>query len=110
MSDFPATGYVLASLLVMGAVTVALRWLPFVLIRALRGSELVRVLGVTMPVGVMVALVAFTMVGRTGDPGGWWAAPIALAVTVGLHLWRRQAALSILASTALYMVLVNVLG
>ena len=67
MSDFPATGYVLASLLVMGAVTVALRWLPFVLIRALRGSELVRVLGVTMPVGVMIVLVAFTMVGRTGD-------------------------------------------
>ena len=120
----PGSGYVLASLLVMGAVTVALRWAPFAFIRVLRGSELVRFLGVTMPVGVMVALVAYTLVdrmglvdggdaaagGAAGDPGGWWAAPLALAVTVILHLWRRNAAMSILAGTALYVVLVNVVA
>lgn len=134
----PDSGYVLASLLVMGAVTVALRWAPFAFIRVLRGSELVRLLGVTMPVGVMVALVAYTLVDRmglvgggdaaagsgeggggtgffdavvaNGDPGGWWAAPLALAVTVGLHLWRRNSALSILAGTALYVLLVNVIA
>lgn len=120
----PDSGYVLASLLVMGAVTVALRWAPFAFIRVLRGSELVRFLGVTMPVGVMVALVAYTLVDRmgligggdggaeaaAGDPGAWWAAPLALAVTVGLHLWRRNSALSILAGTALYVLLVNVIA
>lgn len=124
----PDSGYVLASLLVMGAVTVALRWAPFAFIRVLRGSELVRFLGVTMPVGVMVALVAYTLVDRmglvgggdgqggaaaeaaAGDPGGWWAAPLALAVTVGLHLWRRNSALSILAGTAAYVLLVNVVA
>ena len=66
----PGSGYVLASLLVMGAVTVALRWAPFAFIRVLRGSELVRFLGVTMPVGVMVALVAYTLVDRMGLIGG----------------------------------------
>ncbi|MFC3849537.1 AzlD domain-containing protein [Corynebacterium hansenii] len=117
----PDYGYVLVSLLVMGAVTVALRWAPFAFIRVLRGSELVRFLGVTMPVGVMVALVAYTLVGRMGlvggdgaggggDPGGWWAAPLALAATVALHLWRRNAAVSILVGTALYVVLVNVVA
>ncbi|WP_295626413.1 branched-chain amino acid transporter permease [uncultured Corynebacterium sp.] len=125
----PDSGYVLLSLLVMGAVTVALRWAPFLFIKSLRGSELVRFLGVTMPVGVMVALVAYTMVDRmglvgsgdggasaegaaavAGDPGGWWAAPLALAVTVILHLWRRNAAVSILVGTALYVVLVNVVA
>lgn len=120
----PGSGYVLASLLVMGAVTVALRWAPFAFIRVLRGSELVRFLGVTMPVGVMVALVAYTLVdrmglvgggdaaagGAAGDPGGWWAAPLALAVTVILHLWRRNAAVNILVGTALYVVLVNVVA
>ncbi|QGS34461.1 branched-chain amino acid ABC transporter permease [Corynebacterium xerosis] len=116
----PGSGYVLASLLGMGAVTVALRWAPFAFIRVLRGSELVRFLGVTMPVGVMVALVAYTLVDRmglvgggdaaAGDPGGWWAAPLALTVTVILHLWRRNAAVSILAGTALYVVLVNVVA
>lgn len=116
----PDTTYVLISLLVMGSVTVALRWAPFAFIRVLRGSELVRFLGVTMPVGVMVALVAYTLVDRmglvgdagagSGDPGGWWAAPVALAVTIGLHLWRHSAALSILAGTAVYVVLVNVVA
>ena len=114
----PEPGYVVASLVVMGAVTVALRWAPFAFIRVLRGSELVRFLGVTMPVGVMVALVAYTLVDRmgmigggdAGDPGGWWAAPLSLLVTVALHVWRRNAALSILVGTALYVVLVNVVA
>ena len=48
--------------------------------------------------------------GAAGDPGGWWAAPLALAVTVILHLWRRNAAVSILVGTALYVVLVNVVA
>lgn len=110
----PATGYVLLSLCVMGAVTLALRWAPFLFIRALRGSELVDFLGVTMPVGVMVALVAHTLAGRMstdgGDPGGWWAAPLSLALTVGLHLWRRNAAVSILTGTIVYVLLVNVVA
>lgn len=109
-TGFPAPGHILASLVVMGAVTVLLRWLPFVFIRSLRDSALVGFLGVTMPVGVMAALVAYTLTGRTGDPGGWWAAPVALAATVALHLWRRSAAVSILAGTALYMLLVNMVA
>ncbi|WP_448852003.1 branched-chain amino acid transporter permease [Corynebacterium sp. 335C] len=103
-------GYVLASLLVMGAVTLALRWAPFAFVRVLRDSEVLRVLGRTMPVGVMVALVAFTLAGAAEAPGPFWPAPVALVATVALQLWRRSMALSIFAGTALYMVLVNLVA
>ncbi|MEJ6018558.1 AzlD domain-containing protein [Corynebacterium sp. H113] len=111
----PSSGFVLASLLVMGAVTVLLRWLPFAFVRALKGSSLFQFLGVTMPVGVMVALVVYTVFARmgigaqnVGDPGGMWAAPLALLATFVLHLWRRSAVLAVFAGTGVYMVLVNV--
>lgn len=109
----PSPSFILASLLVMGAVTVLLRWMPFVFVKALKGSALFQFLGITMPVGVMVALVVYTLFSRIGinggegDPGGVWAAPTALVVTVLLHMWRRSAVLSVFAGTALYMVLVN---
>lgn len=100
----------------MGGVTVLLRWVPFVFVKALKGSALFQFLGVTMPVGVMVSLVVYTLFSRAGisggegDPGGAWAAPVALVVTVLLHLWRRSAVLSVFAGTALYMVLVNLVA
>lgn len=100
-------GYVIASLLVMGAVTVALRWAPFGFVRALGDSEILRALGRTMPVGVMVALVAFTMAGAAEEPGPFWPAVAALVLTVALQLWRRSMVLSIFGGTAAYMVLVN---
>nr|WP_120492755.1 AzlD domain-containing protein [Corynebacterium lactis] len=113
MNVLPDSGYVLAALFAMGAVTVLLRALPFVFVRALKDSPLFQFLGLTMPVGVMVALVVYTVFGRVGlagsegDPGAAWAAPIALLVTIGLHWWKRNAVLSIFAGTAVYMVLVN---
>lgn len=113
MTALPDSGYVLAALFAMGAVTVALRALPFAFVRTLKGSPLFEFLGTTMPVGVMVALVVYTVFGRLGlsgeggDPGAAWAVPVALLVTIGLHWWRRNTVASIFVGTALYMVLVN---
>lgn len=118
MTALPDSGYVLAALVAMGLVTVALRALPFAFVRALRGSALFEFLGTTMPVGVMVALVAYTVVDRLGldgsggegDPGAAWAVPVALGVTIALHCWKRNAVASIFVGTALYMVLVNLVA
>lgn len=103
-------GYVMASLLVMGAVTVALRWAPFAFVRALRDSEILAALARTMPVGVMVALVAFTMAGYAGGGRPLWPAAVALALTIALQVWRGSMAWFILAGTACYMVLVNLVA
>ena len=112
----PSPTYILITLAAMGIVTVALRWIPFAFVHALRDSAFFGFLGRVMPVGVMVALVVYALFARMdllgggasgADPGGLWAAPLALVVTIGLHLWRRNSLLSIFAGTALYMVLVN---
>ena len=45
----------------VGIVTVMLRQLPFSALRLLKGSNLVGMLGMTMPVGVMTVLVVYTI-------------------------------------------------
>lgn len=110
MVRVPSTGYVLAALAVFLVVTFALRAAPFLLIDRLRDSAAVAWLGARMPVGIMVILVVYTLreTPFTAAPHG---APelVALAVTVGLHLWRRNALLSIVGGTALYVALTMLL-
>ena len=92
----------------VGIVTVMLRQLPFSALRLLKGSNnLVGMLG--MPVGVMTVLVVYTIAHQTAEPGGIWSSLIASAVTLAVHWWRRSAALSIVAGTVCYMVIVNLI-
>lgn len=100
---------VLGVLIPVALVTVALRQLPFSALKLLKGSEFVGMLGMTMPVGVMAALVIYTLHSQLAAPGGLGASLIAVAVTVALHAWRRSAGLSIVGGTLSYMLLVNLL-
>jgi branched-subunit amino acid transport protein AzlD len=102
----PEPTAIAASLLVAGVVTVALRALPFVVIAPLRRSPVVRYLGVHLPAGIMVILTIYTLreVPLRPWPHGLPEA-IALAVTLGLHLWRRSAVLSLVVGTGAYVVL-----
>lgn len=106
----PSTGYLLAGLGVMFLVTLVLRAAPFVALTRLRDSEVVRYLGRTMPAGVMVVLVIYTLRDTTTALGSWLPAATALAVTLGLHLAFRRAAISIVAGTAVFMLLQAWLG
>lgn len=106
----PSTGYLLAGLGVMFLVTVALRAAPFVALTRLRESPIVRYLGVTMPAGVMVVLVVYTLSDTTTSLGSWLPAVTALVITLGVHLAFRRAALSIVLGTATFMLLSSWLG
>ncbi|MFD5946954.1 branched-chain amino acid transporter permease [Streptomyces collinus] len=106
MPDIP---YAVAAILVAAAVTWGLRALPFAALAPLRASGTVRYLGTVMPVGVMVILVAYCLRDAPGT-GSRAVAPLAaLAVTVGLHLWRRNALLSIFGGTAVSVLLASAL-
>lgn len=106
MTDtMPSTGYLLAGLGVMFVVTLVLRAAPFVALTRLRDSQVVRYLGRTMPAGVMVVLVVYTLRDTTTDLGSWLPAAAALAVTLGVHLTLRRAAISIVLGTATFMLL-----
>jgi branched-subunit amino acid transport protein AzlD len=106
MSD---STYLWAASLTMFAVTFALRALPFAALKPLRASALVLFLQRHLPAGIMVTLAVYTLrtVSLREPPHGLPEAA-ALAVTVALHLWRRNAVASIIAGTVAYVLLVNV--
>ncbi|GAB3593803.1 Branched-chain amino acid transport protein (AzlD) [Corynebacterium faecale] len=100
-------GQVAAVLIPVAIITVLLRLFPFAAMRGVKNNQLMAVLGRTMPVGVMVVLVIYTLFSQTGEPGGIAASLIAVSVTALLHWWRRSAGLSIVGGTVAYMMLVN---
>lgn len=100
---------ILATLLVVFAVTYLLRLAPFVALRRLGESPLVAFLGRTMPLGVMLVLVVYTLreVDLTAAPFGL-PELAGVGVTAGLHLWRRNALLSIVGGTLAYVAVLAV--
>jgi branched-subunit amino acid transport protein AzlD len=101
--------YVLSAVLVSAAVTWTLRAAPFAMLAPLRHSALLAYIGDRMPVGVMVILAAYTL--RDTEPGVLTSAgpaALALAITIGLHLWRGSMTLSIFAGTAAYVLVTSV--
>lgn len=102
--------YVLGGLAVMGAVTVMLRLAPFAALARLQQSRLVAFLGTYMPAGVMVILVIYTLKDTTGAVASWLPVAVGLLTTIGIHLWRRSAVLSVLVGTAVYVTAVSLLA
>jgi branched-subunit amino acid transport protein AzlD len=107
----PDNTYILLLVGVSAAVTWALRALPFAALAPMRHSRVVRYLSVHMPVGVMVMLAIYTLhtAPRETFRDVLWLV-VGVAVTAGLHVWRRQALLSILVGTTVYVALVSTLG
>jgi branched-subunit amino acid transport protein AzlD len=103
--------YVLSAVLVSAAVTWTLRAAPFAMLAPLRRSAPLAYIGDRMPVGVMVILAAYTL--RDTDPvvlTSAGPAVLALAITIGLHLWRGSMTLSIFAGTAAYVLVTSVIA
>ncbi|MFB7712281.1 branched-chain amino acid transporter permease [Streptomyces sp. NPDC056105] len=103
----PDTPYLLAAVAVSTAITWALRALPFAALAPLRASATVQYLSTRMPAGVMVILLAYCLRDLPMTQSRAIAPLAALAVTIGLHLWRRNALLSILGGTAVHVILAS---
>ena len=100
----------IAVVAICAAVTVALRALPFVCFGGKKGvPRIVAALGETLPPAIMAALVVYCLksvpFGTFGDGARQL---IAAAAVVALHLWKKNTLLSIIGSTAVYMILVVV--
>ena len=95
---------------VIAAVTILLRFAPFVVFGGGRPTpRYILYLARVLPCAIMALLVVYCL--RGADPlGPTHALPELLAGTavVVLRLWRKNTLLSIAAGTALYMVLVQV--
>ena len=104
----PDTLYVASAIAVMALTTFALRALPFALLRPLRSSALVAYLGVYLPAGIMLVLVMYSLRHVSiSAPAHGIPEVLAVSATVGVHLWRKNAVLSIVGGTVIYVVLVN---
>ena len=99
----------LITILAIAVGTQFTRWLPFWLFPEKKDPPaVVLYLGKMLPPAMMGLLVVYSL--RSTDLlGGSHGIPeaIAVAVTAGLHLWRRNTLLSILAGTVCYMLLVQ---
>lgn len=89
--------------------TVVMRFLPFLAFGSGRQTpEFVRYLGRALPSAVFGMLVVYSLKDVSVVSGSHGAPEaIAIAVTVGLHLWKRQMLLSIAGGTIVYMLLVQ---
>lgn len=111
--------YLAGALASAGLITMALRALPFAVLKPLRESQLVLALGLWMPVGILAILAASTFASAAKldtalaeatsvDPGLLLKAVMAAAVTVIVHLLGgRRTLLSIGLGTVTYVALVN---
>ena len=89
--------------------TMGIRFLPFLVFSAKRPTpKYVQYLGKALPAAIFSMLVVYCLKnvsllsGSHGIPEA-----VAIAVTVGLHLWKRQILLSVAGGTVCYMMLIQ---
>ena len=94
---------------VIAGVTIALRFAPFLLLRGRETPKFIAYLGRVLPYAIMGMLVVYCLRG-TGFAAAsdWMPQAIATTLVVALHIWKRNTLLSIIAGTACYMILVQV--
>lgn len=97
---------------VIALVTALLRFLPFWIFGSSRPvPKVIRYLGSVLPYSVMGMLVVYCLKNVAfGAIQGFLPSLISVAVVVLLHIWKRNTLLSILGGTALYMVMIRLLG
>ena len=93
---------------VMAAVSALLRFLPFVVFRK-RTPPYIAYLGRVLPPAIIGMLVVYCLKDVTVTAAPYGLPELIACLTVAaVQLWRRSSLWSILAGTAVYLVLVNV--
>ena len=90
--------------------TVLTRFLPFMIFRSSKPTpQYVQYLGKALPAAIFSMLIVYCLKNVSLFSGSHGLPELlAIAVIVGLHLWKRQMLLSIAGGTICYMVLVQV--
>ena len=101
------------ALLIIGVSAVATfltRALPFLLFPPHKKTPaFILYLGKVLPFAIMGMLVVYCLRGTTFvQIGNWLPQAISVALVVALHVWKKNTLLSIIAGTACYMALVQV--
>ena len=100
--------HVMIMIAVMAFVTMLLRFLPFMIFGERKTPAYIDFLGKYLPYAIMGMLVVYCLKGMsfTSAPFGI-PEIIAVALTAGLHVWKRNTLLSIICGTVCYMILIQ---
>ena len=98
--------YMLAAIASMFVATFIVRVLPFVALRKLRDNRYINDIGRNLPPTIMLLLVIYCMkdVNFSRAPFGG-PELVSIGLVVIMHLWKRNALLSIGAGTTLFIIL-----
>lgn len=101
--------YALLIVLTMSAVTILLRFLPFLVFGKRETPKFVEYLGNVLPYAVMAMLVVYCLKGVSfiSVP---FAIPeiVSVVMVVLIHTWKRNTLLSIVLGTICYMILIRI--
>ncbi len=104
------TIYVLLMTLMLSLLIIVTRVLPFMISRLIKNSTTIRTLGRSLPAYIMVLLVIFEInIAEFNHFPYGIPAIIALIVVTGVHCWRRNIMLSIIAGTLTYILLMQLI-
>lgn len=102
--------YIIAMIAVMSIVTMLLRFTPFLIFGNRQTPAYIDFLGKYLPYAIMGMLVIYCLknISFVSAPFG---VPeiIAVLVTAGLHVWKRNTLISIICGTACYMILLQMI-
>ena len=101
----------LITVFIIAAATALTRALPFILFPDnKKAPDMIIYLGKVIPFAAMMLLVIYGVRNVSFEAlQNWFPELIAIVFVVALHVWKRNAILSIWVSTVLYMVLVQVM-
>ena len=104
----PDTTHTLLLILVMAGVTAALRFLPFWVLGKREPPRFILYLGRVLPFAVMGMLVVYCLKDtEITNPASLLPVLLAGGLTVLLQAWKHNTLVSIIAGTAVYMLLVQ---
>jgi branched-subunit amino acid transport protein AzlD len=101
------TGYLLSFILVMTVATFATRLLPFVIFQKQSKHPMMSYIAKYTPPMIMSILVLYVLKNVDFKSVESINTLVAIATTVGIHLWKGNSLLSIFAGTFLYMYLIQ---
>lgn len=104
----PSTAYILTAIALAAGITFTLRLIPFGIKSVLKDNELIANLAAWIPMGALIILAFYVMAGIDYSSKETAIPYLAGAVvTVAIHLWRKNLALSLLVGTVTCVVLSN---
>lgn len=101
--------YTLAMILIVALVTVALRFLPFLVFGGEKEvPKEINYLGRVLPYAIMAMLVVYCLKSISfRSVSNWLPELISVSLVVILHIWKRNTLLSIICGTICYMLLIQ---